>query len=65
MGKQIHQALFASRARIAACVTLAALGIGGAAYATHLMVDTEGHTTLEQVLTESSDANYKLSLIHI
>ncbi len=59
MGRQIHQALFASRARIAACVTLAALCMGGAAYATHLVVDTDGHTTLEQVLTESSDPNYK------
>ena len=59
MGRQIHQALFASRARIAACATLAALGMGGAAYAIHPPVDTEGHTTLEQVLTESSDPNYK------
>ena len=36
------------------------LAVVGAATATHLVVDTEGHTTLEQILTATDpDADYK------
>ena len=59
MGRQTKRAQFASRARVAALSILLVLGAGGAAYAIHLAADTDGHTTLEQVLTESSDPNYK------
>ncbi len=58
---RLKRRLFGSPLRIGA-VSLALLGaMGGAAYATHLALvpDTEGHTTLTQVLTESNDPNYK------
>jgi uncharacterized repeat protein (TIGR01451 family) len=50
------------RARLSLAV-LATLVAGGTAYAAHLAIDTEGHTTLEQILNGDGGAGY--STLHV